>query len=80
MRKYTQQKARSLGITGFIRNVRPTGTVEGVLQGEKDSIDAMSLWLEKEGSPQSRPEKVVLEEVEDGAYDDFEIYPTRTDE
>jgi len=41
MRKYTEEKAASLGLVGWARNVIPDGTVEGAVEGHKDKIHTM---------------------------------------
>jgi len=39
-RDFTQRKARSLGITGWVRNL-PDGTVEVVAQGERPVLEEL---------------------------------------
>lgn len=38
------QKARELGITGWVRN-RTDGSVEALLQGPPEQLDAMCAWM-----------------------------------
>ena len=52
-RKYTQSKANSLGVRGWIRNTEKR-TVQGELEGTTDILATMKEWLRKEGSPSSR--------------------------
>ncbi|XP_064455489.1 acylphosphatase-1-like [Ornithodoros turicata] len=51
-RKYTNDKAKELGLKGWCRNTRQ-GTVEGVIQGPMDKMEIMKRWLQYEGSPES---------------------------
>jgi len=45
-RYYTQQKAASLGIKGWVRNL-PSGEVEAVFEGFDDRIKEMIEWCKK---------------------------------
>ena len=58
-RKYTQEKAKSIGIHGWIRNTKQH-TVQGVLEGETNAIEAMKTWLSNEGSPNSKIDQAVF--------------------
>lgn len=51
-RKGTEKEANKLGIKGWCRNTS-RGTVEGVIQGTRDKMEAMKDWLQNEGSPNS---------------------------
>lgn len=42
-RYYTVQKAQSLGLTGFVRNL-PDGAVEVVAEGEEESLQKLFRW------------------------------------
>lgn len=66
-RKYTQQKATELGLGGWIRNDKSTGTVEGQVicsssrRGKtaneasvRSICNHMKAWLQTEGSPRSQ--------------------------
>ena len=55
-RAIAQDHARSLGLTGWIRN-RPDGNVECLLEGPRDGIEAMLAWCEK-GPPHARVDGV----------------------
>ncbi len=59
-RDYTQQEARRLGLSGWVRN-RPDGSVEAVLEGEAENVELMLTWLEG-GSPMSNVSKVTPKE------------------
>jgi acylphosphatase len=48
-RMYTQQKARQLGVRGYVRNLR-NGDVEIVAVGEVTAVDALTQWA-LSGSP-----------------------------
>jgi acylphosphatase len=51
-RKYTQEQATKLNLTGFVENT-PKGTVVGVAQGSLESINKLENWLKTTGSPKS---------------------------
>jgi len=44
-RKSTQDTARNLGLTGWVRNL-PDGRVEGVACGERAALDQLVTWLQ----------------------------------
>lgn len=52
-RKYTKQRARALGLTGWCENTA-AGTVKGQLEGIESSILQMQEWLRTTGSPNSK--------------------------
>merc|ERR1712080_279916 len=58
-RKFTHEKALSLGLKGWVKNTRD-GTVKGQMEGSDSDVAAMKTWLEKTGSPQSRIDKAVF--------------------
>jgi acylphosphatase len=39
----TRERARSLGLAGWVRN-NADGTVEAVFQGDRDRVDSMLAW------------------------------------
>ncbi|XP_013775676.1 acylphosphatase-2-like [Limulus polyphemus] len=51
--KYARDMCQQLGVKGWIRFSR-WGTVIGQIQGEKDRVDEMALWLRLQGSPGSK--------------------------
>jgi len=59
-RDYAQKEARSLDLSGWVRN-RADGSVEAVLEGEAEQVDRMLAWLES-GSPMAQVSKVSTEE------------------
>ena len=59
-RDYAQKEARSLDLSGWVRN-RPDGTVEVVLEGEAEKVERMLAWLHT-GSPQAEVKEVQVTE------------------
>ncbi len=67
----TCDKARDLGLTGWVRNLRD-GRVEAVFEGEGEKAKAAVEWL-WQGSPYSRVEDVeVIWEDYEGVFKAFE--------
>lgn len=67
----TYDKARDLGLTGWVRNLRD-GRVEAVFEGEEEKVKATVDWL-WQGSPYSRVEDVeVIWEDYEGVFKAFE--------
>ena len=62
-RMYTQQKARQLGVKGYVRNLR-NGDVEIVAKGEEIAVDAFTQWA-KSGSPEAVVSNVEVELITD---------------
>ncbi|CAI5480407.1 unnamed protein product [Closterium sp. Yama58-4] len=64
-RYYTSHKATALGLVGWCRNT-DMGTVEGEIQGRKENVQEMKVWLCTTGSPHSRIERCAFKnEVDD---------------
>ena len=42
----TRERARSLGLTGWVRN-NPDGTVEAVFEGDRDRVHSMLIWCRR---------------------------------
>lgn len=59
-RDYAQKEARALELSGWVRN-RPDGTVEVVLEGEPEKVEAMIAWLHT-GPPQAEVTEVQVTE------------------
>jgi len=59
-RYYTRDAARSLGLTGWVRN-RGDGSVELEAQGDAEALRRLSQWLE-EGPPLGHVAKVCVDE------------------
>lgn len=72
-RESLREAADEQGVTGWVRN-RLDGSVEAMLQGEADRVDALIDWCRR-GPPQARVEGVEIEDGE-GRYDRFEKRPT----
>lgn len=68
----TVRAAHELGITGWVRN-QPDGTVQAVIQGDPDQIDAMLSWLQV-GPPSARVDDVSIERdyAAERRYDSFQ--------
>ena len=59
-RMFTKIKAESLGLSGWVRNLKD-GRVEAMFVGPREKIEEMFSWL-KQGSPLARVEEVKIEE------------------
>lgn len=71
-RAKTRQKAKVLGLTGWVKNL-PDGRVEAVFEGEKEKVEQTIEWIKK-GPLFSRVDdvKVDFEEYK-GEFENFEI-------
>ena len=67
----TRDRAKSLGINGWVRNI-PGGGVEAVLEGERRQVGEM-LKAMKSGPSGSVVLGMELSEIEAKGYNDFEI-------
>jgi acylphosphatase len=65
----TRERARSLGLAGWVRN-NPDGTVEAVFQGERDRVDSMLAWCRR-GPAAAHVEDVEVEWAEPRTEDGF---------
>ncbi|GAB6143740.1 acylphosphatase [Desulfocicer niacini] len=74
-RYHTMEKARELGIFGYVKN-QPDGTVYVEAQGERGALDQLVLWCHQ-GPSFARVEKVAVEKGKGSvAFSNFEIrYP-----
>jgi acylphosphatase len=64
--------ARSLGVTGWVRNL-PDGRVETVFEGEHNNAEAMLAWCQT-GTPPARVDHVEAEEENaEGGFTSFDI-------
>jgi acylphosphatase len=59
-RWYTRDRAESLGLSGWVRNL-PDRRVEAVFQGEEDLVDDMVEWCRR-GSPAAYVKSVSVED------------------
>ena len=74
-RMYTQERARGLGLAGWVRN-RRDGTVEAVFEGERGAVEAMVAWCRR-GPRTAEVARVDVEwETPRGEAGDFVIRPT----
>ena len=71
-RAYTQQKARELGLTGWVKNLAD-GRVEALFEGDRENIEKMIEWARK-GPPSAQVDdcEVIWQEYK-GEFDNFEI-------
>ena len=71
-RANTWKTARSLGLTGWVRNL-PDGRVETVFEGEPTNAAAMLTWC-RTGTPPAGVDHVdIAEESATGGFTDFDI-------
>lgn len=57
-RHHTCQKARELGVHGWVRNL-PDGSVEGLFEGNSEAVDAMVDWC-RSGPPSARVDQIEI--------------------
>jgi len=72
-----QHEAERLGLTGWVRN-RRDGSVEAVVQGPQEAVDAMAAWARR-GPPAARVNDVTAARAaaeHERNYERFEIRPT----
>ncbi len=71
-RANTWKRARTLGLTGWVRNL-PDGRVESVFEGNDPAVEAMLAWC-RSGTPPARVDRVeAAEEPPSGKYADFAV-------
>jgi acylphosphatase len=71
-RYYTEKEANRLGISGWVRNCAD-GSVETVICGSEDQLNAMLAWL-KHGPPSASVSQTDIEPVEiEATPADFQI-------
>ena len=68
-----RQQAERLGIAGWVRN-RRDGSVEAVVQGSADAVEAMRRWAEQ--GPEGAAVTSVDATPADGSFEGFELHPT----
>ena len=59
-RAYTRRKARTLGLTGYVKNL-PNGDVLIEAEGKQANLYDLLKWLRTKGSPNSEVEDVLVE-------------------
>jgi acylphosphatase len=72
-RESLREAADALGVTGWVRN-RQDGSVEAMVQGESDRVDALIEWCRR-GPPLARVRAVEIGPGE-GDFDRFDKLPT----
>lgn len=72
-RESMRLEAERLGVAGWVRN-RRDGSVEAMLQGHHDAVDALIRWA-WEGPPLAHVETVEISESQ-GEFQRFERWPT----
>eukprot|EP00835_Amoeboradix_gromovi_P000759 NODE_28_length_33831_cov_0.361200.p14 type:complete len:145 gc:universal NODE_28_length_33831_cov_0.361200:30198-30632(+) len=77
-RKYTKDFADSLKLRGFVKNT-VRNTVIGEAQGPLPDINQLKLFLEKQGSPMSKIQKLntEIEIIKEFTFTDFELIRKR---
>lgn len=55
----TRDQAKSLGVTGWVRNM-PDGRVEGLFEGERGCVEKLIEWC-RQGPPRARVSDVAVE-------------------
>jgi acylphosphatase len=70
-RAETAQRARALGLGGFVRNT-PDGKVEAAFEGDPGAVEAMVRWMH-EGPPLARVDHVDVTEEEPRGDAEFRI-------
>jgi len=62
-RKYTQEKATELGLSGFVMN-KNDGSVYIETTGKEEILNDFVNWLKTKGSPLSKVDQVIIEVTE----------------
>ncbi len=70
-RWYAKERARELGLAGWIRNL-PDGRVEANFEGPKEAVDSFVEWL-RHGPPAARVDGVELDEESPSGAERFEV-------
>lgn len=70
-RWYTQERARALGVAGWVRN-EPDGTVLVHAEGEAEAVDALVAWCHHGPSP-ARVTGVAVREAGPSGATTFEV-------
>jgi acylphosphatase len=72
-RDSTRQKAKQLGLAGWVRNL-PDGRVEALFEGPRDRVEEMVRWCE-EGPPHATVENVDIDvEASQEGLTGFEVW------
>lgn len=70
-RASTQQRARQLGVAGWVRNL-PDGRVEAWLEGTGEAVETLIAWM-REGPEEADVTGLCVNETELRHYTDFDI-------
>jgi len=70
-RWYAKERARELGLAGWIRNL-PDGRVEARFEGAQPAVDSFVDWL-RHGPPAARVDGVEVEEDAPSGAERFEV-------
>ena len=70
-RAWTSDEARTLGLTGWVRN-RSDGSVEAHVEGSEDAIEEL-IDLVREGPPDAQVETVEIEAADAEGLGDFQV-------
>ncbi|WP_299491708.1 acylphosphatase [Acaryochloris sp. IP29b_bin.137] len=70
-RYHTVLKAQALDLVGWVRNLED-GRVEVMVEGKRDSVDAMMQWC-GQGPPAAHVEGIEIEEQPAQHFEQFEI-------
>lgn len=70
-RKKTQEKAKELGIKGWVRN-EADGSVLTEIEGNQQALTVMEAWL-KNGPERARVEHLLVQIGSEKGYRDFKI-------
>jgi len=72
-RYFMQRSARTLGVTGWVRN-RMDGSVEAVVQGSAEAVEAIT-ELARRGPPSAHVTDIRISDA-DGRFGAFDLLPT----
>jgi acylphosphatase len=67
----TREKAKALGIVGWVRNLR-NGQVEALIVGDRTQVDQLLTWFHQ-GPPSAKVTAVAVEERPAQPFESFEI-------
>lgn len=67
----TRDRARSLGVSGWVRNT-PDGSVEAVFEGDRERIESLLIWCRR-GPSLARVEDVRVEWSEPAGEEGFAL-------
>ena len=70
-RESTRAAAEAAGVAGWVAN-RPDGTVEAVLEGDADAVDALVAWMQ-DGPRRAAVDRVEVNEEEPEGLSGFDV-------